>query len=45
MCITIDSSKGLAYVVKGDCLRYKHDFKGAAECYDRALDDNKSNHF
>lgn len=30
MCITIDPSKGLAYVVKGDCLRHKQDFKGAS---------------
>ena len=45
MCISLDNVKGLGYVVKGDCLRLKHNYKEAFECYDKALDDNKSNHF
>lgn len=32
-CISLDHNKGLAYVVKGDCLRMKHEFKAALDCY------------
>lgn len=36
-CISIDQNKGLAHVVKGDCLRMKQEFKAALDCYDKAL--------
>lgn len=44
-CIVMDENKGLAYAVKGDCLRLKQQYKAAFECYERALEDGKSNHF
>lgn len=44
-CISIDQNKGLAHVVKGDCLRMKQQYKAALDCYDKALQDGKSNHF